>query len=55
MPYKIQRPTQCNIRAGISLNDFELAFCQSFVQDLETFIKQIKSIVDFEIKAEGKA
>ena len=46
--------TYAQSAADFSLNDFELAFYQSCVQDLDaTFIKRIKCIVDFKIKSEG--
>ena len=40
---KIQKPKQCDMRAEIILNDFELAL-QSFVQDRDTsFIKRFQN------------
>ena len=39
-----QRPTRWDIHADIILNDFELAFYQSFVQDVDTtFVKVLST------------
>ena len=43
------------MRADVSLNEFELPFNQSLVQELDTtFIKRIKCIDDFKIMPREK-